>query len=867
MLPLVLVVTLVTMLPAVRGELVYDDLLMVAQNPLITDFGNVGAVFAGAYWDFLDESEAARIGYWRPLTAVALMVGHALGDGAPWAFHALSILCHLVATAAAFFLAKRLARSAAVGFWTALLFGLHPLHVESVAWITALNDPLFGAFALLALAAYVRWRDRGSRGVPLAAALLLVPALLAKELAAALPFMALAIDLARRPRGGWTGGQGKAELRAPLRAYATFAAVGIAYYLARVRVFGDWAAGLDRTTTDFGLSAARLALLRIELVGRGLWLLAVPASLNVFREVQPHLPLTDSRLVVALLSLGAGIAGGVFCWRRRLDVELAALLLVPAAMVPMLLRVESLGQYPLADRFLYMPALGAALLVALLARRLPGGAGPIALTVLAIAFGVRSVDRIGDWRDQATFHRVAYEQNPDSAYARWNLGRIELERYRESGDPEALRAAQQLFEGAQDLVIRAQRGDDTIYVTGDDALQANLGYAWSEFHLAPLTGFDDYETPRQLFQLILDRFPLSHEAYTGLGTALAMLERDKEAEQALKKALALHPSYPSAHHNLGVLLAKSGDHRRAQYHFEQALAARPNHLDDQVRLARSLFAQGWTDRAAEVARAAHEAHPEAVEPMIVLANAAGAKQDVSTALEWVDRALAVDPDSGPAHYTKGLLLMTRQEAEGAIVAWRRACDLLPRDFDAHYNLGSVLLASGARDAALPYVLRAYEIGTSRPNVLGALREALAGLRPHDASLAAELARLDRGRGDVAGAELWIAQALQANPDHANALFERAQLEKQRGETAALAQTLARVCALAPDWFQPHFDLGELYGELGHTPEAIEKLERALAIGPPGAWEEGLRDVVIESIEKTLAQLRGRTGPPRPPAED
>ena len=99
--PLALVLTLLVHLPSLGGELVYDDMLMVAQNPMLQDWGSIGQAFQGAYWDFLDPDQASRIGYWRPLTAVALTLGWSLGDGAPGAFHGLSIAVHLLATAAA----------------------------------------------------------------------------------------------------------------------------------------------------------------------------------------------------------------------------------------------------------------------------------------------------------------------------------------------------------------------------------------------------------------------------------------------------------------------------------------------------------------------------------------------------------------------------------------------------------------------------------------------------------------------------------------------------------------------------------------------------------------------------------------------
>src|SRR5262249_38514488 len=143
----------------------------------------------------------------------------------------------------AFRLALRLSRNAWVAFFAALLFGLHPTKVEAVSWISAMNDPLLGLFALLALDAFARHRERGSAGVAWPAAVWSLLALLSKESAVAVLPMVLALDLGRIALGR--------ESRIEARAYVPLAVALALYYVARVAVFGDLAAGFDRTTTDF----------------------------------------------------------------------------------------------------------------------------------------------------------------------------------------------------------------------------------------------------------------------------------------------------------------------------------------------------------------------------------------------------------------------------------------------------------------------------------------------------------------------------------------------------------------------------------------------------------------------------------------
>ena len=165
---------------ALGGELVYDDVLLIARNPFIADLANWPKLFTGSYWDFVGLKEAQYIGYWRPLTAVVQALTWAFAGNAPAPHHAVCLALHLGASAAAFLVARALSRNLWIAATTALLFALHPAHVESVAWISALNDPLFGCLALFSIERFLAWRARGSRGWPLTALLFFSLALLAK---------------------------------------------------------------------------------------------------------------------------------------------------------------------------------------------------------------------------------------------------------------------------------------------------------------------------------------------------------------------------------------------------------------------------------------------------------------------------------------------------------------------------------------------------------------------------------------------------------------------------------------------------------------------------------------------------------------
>ncbi|MEQ1894396.1 MAG: tetratricopeptide repeat protein, partial [Planctomycetota bacterium] len=648
------------------GELVYDDRLLIARNPLIADLANLPRLFTSGYWDFLDIRESQYIGYWRPLTAIVQALIWPLAGTDPFPYHLASLLIHLGAVSAAFLLVLRLGGSAWLAAATALLFGLHPAHVESVAWISALNDPLFGCLALFALERFLAWRARGSHGWPLLALVAFSLALLAKELAAALVPLLFLLDLLR-PAGTGEAQRTLADLpetparlrrfgellRVPVRpvaAYAPFACAFALYMLARMFVFASPWAGFDRITTDFGVSALRLVQLRVELFGGALELLVVPLDLVLFRPFRPALEPLDPTLVRAAVwsFLYFGLLLAMVLGRRRL--ALAALVVIPAGLLPALIRVESLGAFPLSDRFLYLPAFGLALGAALLLRAwLPGRAALVGLALLASLYAARSFTRIGDWRDERALFDTAARASPRSVYVLWGLGRTLLERYNSGHDPRVLDEAWRVFEAAEKLLLEAKQpaGAD-LMVTQRDFVQVTLGFAWCSIYRGEYAGaslaledlirrIEEIQAQEKAARAagidVHADFLDLEKAYTALATSQYLAQQFDQAERSFTRSLELQPSAPETHQNLGRMFMLQGRYAEAAKAFERASALRPGNAEDRLLLAQALESAGEHVRAEQLARALIAEVPTSVEPLLVLATAALNQRDSATALE------------------------------------------------------------------------------------------------------------------------------------------------------------------------------------------------------------------------------------------
>lgn len=812
---------------SLAGEPVYDDLYLVLQNPDITSFENVPRFFTRAYWDFLDEESGAHVGYYRPLASVMLALGWMLGDGAPAGFHVVSILLHVLASLAAWLFAARLVDSERVGFFAALLFALHPLQVEGVAWISGVNVPLFGLFALLSLASWLRWRRAGSSGLPWVAGLLLIPALFAKEAAVAVVPMAFAIDLARG-LAARRAGTACSDWRVHARAYVPFALAGLVWYGARVATFGDALAGFDRETTVFGVSAARLAMLRVELFGGALKLLAWPSELNLFRAFVPALEPT-SRGFVEPLAWSLAALGAIAVLVRRAAQPLTALaLLVPAALFPVLARVESLGTFPLSDRFLYLPVIGFTALVAWLAHRwLPRPAAVGALGAIAIVYSLSSFARIGDWRDEPALFERAVAQNPRNPSVHWGLGRVRLEQYRATGDPAKLAEAHASYDVAMDL-LEAARTDETIFAAIDDYRQANLGLGWTLLFEAELDPFHAYEEARIVFERVTKSYPTYHMGFVGLGAANMALQKPDDAGVAFRRALELNPRSPEAHYYLGTLFLRLGEWTEAERHFRAAGELRTDHLSDMIGLARALQMQGRLDEATTLAHAARARFPQSAEPTYALGLMTLERGQSADALRWFDATLALSPEHGMAHRQRGMVLMSMHQFVPAAAALQRAAQLMPGDFTTFYNLGALLQLSENPRAAIAPLQRAYEL--RKDDELGkAVHQALIDLEVNDLEVLRHLGFVDAARGDIERADEWAERCLAIDPEHAPCQFLKGLVLKEREEFDAASAMLVSAAQGLPDNYQVRFETGALLVRLGRDEEALPHLRAALEL--------------------------------------
>ncbi len=659
------VATAVAYSPVLSAGFVWDDDVYVTANPLLDDAAGLRAIW----------TRPGATPQYYPLLFSTLWAAHRVWGVEPLGYHMLNLTLH---AAAALLLWAALRRLRVPGAWlAAALFALHPVNVESVAWVSELKNVLSAVLYLLSFLAYLRAAPPDTdataapprRGCHGAALLLFAAALLTKPAAIGLPLVILLVVW-------WKRGsvRGRDLLRvAPMLALA--AAMSWVTVTAE-RLFSG-ASG-----AAWHLSVAERALI----AGRALWFYAGKLVWPVpLIAVYPRWPVSATALWQWLFPLAAVAVAATLWWQRsrlgRGPAAAAAAFAVLLAPTLGFLDVAYFFYAYVADHFAYhaAPALLALLAAAVAVgrRRLGrGGAARVAdvgvAAVLVVLAGLT-------WRhaqafaDERTLCLDTLARNPDAWLAMNNLG---VALANEGRPAEAVA----LYERALALAPEYAEAHN------------NLGVA-----LVALGRTDEAIAHYREAVRIWPRFP---RAYGNLGAALAMVGRTDEGIDRLEEAIRQDPDYAEAHRNLGAALAARGDHAGALRQRREAVRARPDSATARNDLGVALAAAGQPAEAAAELREALRLKPDYAEAHNNLALALAALGDAAGGEREYREALRLKPDYAEAHLNLGAALGAAGREEEAVEEYRAALRLRPDWAEAHNNLGVALVALGRDGEAL-----------------------------------------------------------------------------------------------------------------------------------------------------------------------
>lgn len=614
----------------------FDDIEYITGNPRV----RAGISIEGVVWAFT----TTHAGNWHPLTWLSHMLDVQLFGLHPGMHHLVNLLLHMANSVLFFLLLWKMTGA----FWRsaicAALFALHPLHVESVAWISERKDVLSTFFLILTIRAYVWYAEKPGWRRYVCVSVLLILGLLSKPMLVTLPFLMLVLD--SWPLGRFHGNPGETQVLR--RANVRFLKEKVPWVILVIAlcVLTYWAQkegglvlGLHVMPLDLRLANTLLSY--AGYIGKTIW----PQSLGVY---YPH-PETVPLWQAAGVALGLALLTFLFLvTRKRRPHLLAGWLWYVGTLVPVIGLVHVGGQ-AMADRYTYIPIAGLFILLVWSIPNIAGMAKWRSMSISAIVLGLLVICgiltrmQVEHWRDSTSLWKQALSVTDRNYVAHNMLG------------------------GA--LAREGKRGEAMAHFL--EALRINPNYEKAHYYLG-LSRMEEKryeEALAHLARALELRCDFPQVVYDKQGEILLLQGKEREAQERFEAALQVDPSYGPAHIHLGTCLERSGRTAEAVSHYSKALEIDPFQAVPRFLLGRILLAQGRAQEAAF----------------------------------HYSEALRTNPELPEAHYNLGVVAEQQGRGREAISFFRDAVALRPDDVEARNNLGAALAREGrCREAVMHF---------------------------------------------------------------------------------------------------------------------------------------------------------------------
>lgn len=575
------------------GEFVFDDTDQIVENQNIRSWDNLAKAFTTHVWAFREgaPTAAARsdlpppLPYYRPLFTVMLTVEYHLLGLWPQGWHLVSLLLHILCAVAVFYVILAMSGRSLVALMASAVFAVHPVHAESVAWVSGMTDPLFGVFFLGSMYLYLKQRGSrsehahgGARGLALSL-ILFAFAAFAKETALSLVLLIFGYEFIANS-SSLIG-----RLKISFKRSAPYFAVALLYLVPRYLVLGElmWR-NPQAPERPLAYTLLTLPLVVCTYARHLLW----PAGLSVAYNTHFVTTITSGEfLVPAALLSAAAIA--LFLYRKKVSREVwLALLLIGIPLLPVLnLGQVSREEYLVFDHYLYVSVAGLGFMIGLGIARLgafeSGGAQssmfglrrPVVAVALfaaiAVALTFGATRENGHWANSYSLWSNAARVRPAYWAAHYNIGLALLDSKR--------------FDEAQVSLERANS------LNHDEAdVLDSLGRAYD--------GIGDTSNAVTSFKKALAINPEMFQSYNNLGALYFKNGNYELAGANFAEALSLKPAETTSRFNLGLCYSRQRRYSDATRELEQVVSATPNDAEAFYELGLAYERMGRKDEAA-----------------------------------------------------------------------------------------------------------------------------------------------------------------------------------------------------------------------------------------------------------------------------
>lgn len=547
------------------GDFVFDDTDQVVENHNIRSWDNLAKAFTTHVWAFRERSDALSVPpplpYYRPLFTVMLTVEYHLFGLWPQGWHLVSLLLHILCAVGVFYLILLMSGRNLIALFASLIFAVHPVHAESVSWISGMTDPLFGVFFLASFYFYLKARGRDERGRMNGRTLVLslamfVLAMFAKETALSLAVMVFGYELIEAP-SQFT----KRMIQAGKRTLP-YLAVTLIYLVPRYLVLGEmmWK---NPQAPDRPLLYTLLTLPMVicRYIAHLLW----PIGLSVTYDTHFVTAVLSPQFLLPVAALSASLSA-LFVYRKRVSGEVwQGLMLIMVPLLPVLnLGQVSKEEYLVFDHYLYLSVAGFAYLVAFGIFK-AGAFEPnvtktevakprialamTAVAVIIVAFTIAAARENRPWADSYSLWSNVVRARPTYWAAHYNAGLALLDAKRFDEARSSLERATALKPDEPNVIDALGRAQD---------------------------GMGETSSAVASFKRAIDINPEMFEAYNNLGTVYFKNNDYAMAETNFAAALRLRPEAASSRYNLGLCYAREGRYSDATRELEHVIQATPD---------------------------------------------------------------------------------------------------------------------------------------------------------------------------------------------------------------------------------------------------------------------------------------------------
>jgi tetratricopeptide (TPR) repeat protein len=796
--------------------------LMVDDNQYLTDNMLVQQPRWASAWRFLTEVlEPSTVrGYYQPLSMCSLMFDCALG-GRPTRlnqFHRTSLVLHLANVVLVIVLLYSLFGHVWVAGGVGLLFGLHPMTVECVTWVSERKTLLAAFFAFWCLVLYIRYARRSNWRLYTWCLLTYVLALMSKPTSMPLPMLMLLLDY-------WP--LGRLNRKALLEKLPLFLVGGI---FGAITYLSQSQTAAVQLPTEYGLEHIPLVLCHNIIFY--LYKIAWPMNLSSHYPFPQPLGLSDPMVLAGVVGTCA-LATLLMASLRWTRAVLTGWLIFFVAILPTM-HIIGFTNVIAASKFVYLPSFGLLILLASFggwfcntgrSGTLPMRRAAMVSTVLVLACAEAAATRVlqSYWQDTIRLHKYMLQVTPHAALLHNNLGMAfqsqgkldeAIDHYREALQIEprlaethynlglALESQNRLDEALNHYrravliqsnyakahlsignILCAQNKLNEAISHYRQAIQIKPNYASAYFNLGRVFRVqDNVDEAISHYRKALEIEPDNAMIHYNLGNALWSHDDLDEAIGCYYRALQIEPNYAKAHNNLGKALELQGKLDEAIGHYSRAAQIEPDDLVAARNLGKAFQSQGKLDMAVSQYRRVLNVNPDDVKTHNYIAIALHSQGKLDQAVSHYREVVRIRPDVASAHYNLAHALESQGKLSESICCYYEALQIDDNFFQAHYNLGMALRAKGRFGGAIEHLRKASRISPGSPMPLKELAWILATHRDPrvcDPNEAIHLAERAAGLTKYDNAEildtLAAAYAAAGHFDRATAIAQKALL--------------------------------------------------------------------------------------------